>query len=88
MRDPKVRIEVVVGHRLFPICVGCQRRCSLVEVVLEGELGCVHADDDQAMIFVFGGPCADIRKRAAQIDTGVGPEIDEYNLPAQAGFNG
>ena len=49
----------------------------IVEVVLEGELGCMHADDDQAVILVFGRPRADIGKGAAPIDAGVGPEIDQ-----------
>src|SRR3954471_5951287 len=37
----------------------------------------------QAMIPVFVGPAADIRERAAPVDAGVGPELDEHDFSAQ-----
>ena len=57
----------------------------VVDVVLEGELGRVHADHHQPLIPVFLGPGADIGKRAQPVDAGVGPEVDEDDFSAQTG---
>src|SRR5262249_29677844 len=56
---------------------------DVVEVLLEFELGRVHADHDQSLVFIFLGPRAYVRKLAPPVDTGIGPEIDENNLPTQ-----
>jgi hypothetical protein len=57
---------------------------NVVGVVLERELGRVHADDDEPLIPVFLGPGAHIGNRAQPVDAGVSPEIDEHDLAAQA----
>jgi hypothetical protein len=58
---------------------------DVVEVVLEVELGRVHADDHQSVILVLLGPRADIRKGAEPVDAGVGPEVDQDDASAQPG---
>ena len=55
------------------------------EVVLEGELGGMHADDDQALIPVLLGPGAEIGEGAQPVDAGVGAEVDEDDMAAQIG---
>ena len=49
------------------------------------ELRRVHADHHQSLVLVLLGPGADIGQRAQPVDAGVGPEIDEHDLAAQAG---
>src|SRR4029450_6250441 len=56
---------------------------NVVEVLFEPELGCVHADQDEA-VAVLLRPGAKIGKRPQPVDAGIGPEIDEYDLPRQA----
>ena len=53
---------------------------NVVDVFLEREFGCVHADDDQPLFFVPRGPGADVWHRAKPIDAGVGPEVDEHDF--------
>src|SRR4029453_11045045 len=53
-------------------------------MVLEWELRRVDADDDQALVLVFLVPGADVAERAQPVDAGVGPEVDEDDLPARA----
>ena len=43
----------------------------------------MDADDDQAVLRVLLGPGADLGERAKPVDAGVGPEVDEHDLPAQ-----
>jgi hypothetical protein len=50
---------------------------DVVEVVLEVELGRVHADDHQSVLLVPLGPGADIGEGAQPIDAAVGPELDQ-----------
>ena len=57
---------------------------DITGVVLEAELGRVHADHDQPAADVFPGPGADIGQLAEPVDAGVGPEVDQDHLPAQA----
>ena len=56
---------------------------DVVDVSLKHELGRVHADNDQSLVLVSLGPRAHMRKCAEPIDTGVSPEVDENDLPAQ-----
>jgi hypothetical protein len=58
---------------------------DVVEVVLEVELGRVHADDHQAVVLVLLGPGADVREGPEPVDAGVGPELDQDDLAAQLG---
>ena len=39
-----------------------QRTTDVVDVLLEGEFGCMHSDNHQALIPVFFGPGADMRE--------------------------
>ena len=57
----------------------------VAEIVLERELGRVHAEDDQALRAVARVPGLQIRKRAQAVDARVGPEVDEHDLAAQLG---
>src|ERR1700680_1603317 len=54
---------------------------DVVRVVLEGELGRVHADDYQPVGGVFPGPGAKVGKLAEPVDAGVGPEVGEDDFP-------
>ena len=44
----------------------------------------MHADHHQAVILVFLRPGADVRQRAQAVDAGIGPEIHQHDLAAQA----
>jgi len=44
----------------------------------------VDADDDEPLRCVLLGPGAHVRNRAQAVDTGVGPEVDEHDLAAEA----
>ncbi len=61
-----------------------QRLAHALRVVLELELGRVHADDDQALARVRAGPGAHVGQRAQAVDAGIGPEVDQHHLAAQA----
>ena len=58
---------------------------DVVDVLLERELGCVHADGDEPAIVVLRGPRANVRERAKPIDARVRPEIDEHDLSPEVG---
>jgi hypothetical protein len=53
------------------------RPADIVEVVLERELGCMHADYYQSPVGVLPGPGADVGELAQPVDAGVGPEVDQ-----------
>src|SRR4051794_5839604 len=57
---------------------------NVINVVLECELRRVDADHHQSVMLVFLGPRADIRKCTLPIDAGIGAEIDQDDLAAQA----
>jgi hypothetical protein len=59
------------------------RPADVVDVPLEGELGRVHADDDQSLFLVLVGPGTDVAERAQPVDARVRPEVDEHDLAAQ-----
>ena len=48
-----------------------------VEVFLEVELGCLHADDGQPVVRVLVGPGPHEGKGANPVDAGVGTEADQ-----------
>ena len=50
---------------------------------LERELGCVHANDNQARIHISRCPALDVRQRAQRVDTRVGPEIGNHHLSSE-----
>ena len=58
---------------------------DVIEVVLEVELGGVHADEHESVILVLVGPGTDIGKRPQPVDAGVGPEVDQHDPAAQVG---
>ena len=60
-------------------------RDHVVDVMLEAELGRVHADDRQPEIAVLGVPGAEVRRRPQPVDTGVGPEVDRDHATAESG---
>jgi hypothetical protein len=57
---------------------------DVVDVLLEAELGRVDADHGQAVVPVLGCPGPQVGERAQPVDAGVGPEVDEDDLSAQA----
>ena len=48
-----------------------------------GEFGGVHANDDQALLTVLGGPRANLRQCTKPVDAGVRPKVDEDDLALQ-----
>jgi hypothetical protein len=56
---------------------------DVVQIVLDVELGGVHADHDQPVIPVFLGPGAEVGQGAEPVDAGVGPEVDQHHTAAQ-----
>ena len=51
---------------------------------LEGELGRLHADDDEAVVVVSLVPGLHVGERSLAVDARVGPEVHQHDLPAQA----
>src|SRR6266404_519222 len=60
------------------------RLANPLDVFLDIKFRRVHADHHQASILVPLGPRSNIGKGAAPIDTGIGPEVDQDDFPAQA----
>jgi hypothetical protein len=56
------------------------RPAHALDVVLEGELGSVHADDDQPVVAVGPRPPTDVGLRAQPVDARKRPEIHEHYL--------
>ena len=54
-------------------------------LLLEGELGRLDADDVQPVAVVGGVQALEERQRADAVDAGVGPEVDQHHVAAQAG---
>jgi hypothetical protein len=59
------------------------RLAHIVNVAFKRELRSADPDHDQPLILVFLGPGADIGERAESVDAGIGPEVDEHDLPLQ-----
>src|SRR6266404_921105 len=58
-------------------------RAMGIEVVLDAELGRVHADDDEPLVGIRVRPRADVRQRAQPVDARERPEVDRDDLAAQ-----
>ena len=56
-----------------------------VELALEGELGSVRADYDQAAVAIRACPRPDVGQRADPVDARVRAELDGHDVPAQVG---
>src|SRR6516165_4213899 len=52
----------------------------ITDVLLEGKLRRMRANDNQSLILVLLGPGPDIRDCSEAVDAGVGPEIDQHDL--------
>jgi hypothetical protein len=77
---------VVVVDRDRVVDRALLRRVShAVDVVLEGELGRVDADDDQAVVSVGPRPGAHVRLLAQPVDARPRPEVDEDDMAPQLG---
>ena len=61
-----------------------KRPADVLRVVLERELGRVHADRDEPVIAIGLRPGADVREGSEPVDTGVRAEVDDDDLPAKA----
>src|SRR3954449_13057662 len=55
----------------------------VVEVVLEPELGGVHADDDKPALPILLGPGTDVRQRPQPVHAGVRPDVEQDDAPAK-----
>ncbi|HMJ11093.1 MAG TPA: hypothetical protein VK524_06775 [Polyangiaceae bacterium] len=56
---------------------------DIVDVLLELEFGCVHANHDQSAALILLGPRTQVREGAAPVDAGIRPEIDDHDLATQ-----
>jgi hypothetical protein len=74
--------EVVVDHDRVADAQFGGGAAHVVEVVLEPELGRVHADDDEPMVAIPVLPRRKVRQRAQPVHARVRPEIDEDDAPA------
>jgi hypothetical protein len=77
--DRVVAVEcdgILDGHVLH-------RLPHIVNVAFKRELWSVDADHDQPLILVFLGPRAYKGECAEPVDAGIGPEVDENDLPLQ-----
>ena len=77
------RRELVVLRHGIADPLAPDRARDVACVALEGELGRVHADDDEAVAPVARVPGLEVGQRAQAVDAGVGPEVDEHDLAAQ-----
>src|SRR5262245_38494397 len=68
------RDGILDTHRLH-------RATDVLGVLLELELRRVHADYDEPLVAILLCPSANIRCGAQPVDAGVGPEVDEHDLP-------
>ncbi len=62
-----------------------RRAADVLDLVLDGELGRVHADHDEPSILVSRVPRAEVWERAQPVDAGEGPEVDQNHFAAKAG---
>jgi hypothetical protein len=76
------RVVVVESDRVIDPHV-LHRAADVAEFVLEPEFGGVNPDHDQPVARVSAGPGAYVGKLAQPVDAGVGPEVDQDDLPAQ-----
>ena len=84
-------VKVVEGTPDGVVVIDCDRivdpqvldlLADVVEVVLEVELGGVHADHHQPVGLVLVGPGANIGQGAEPVDAGIGPEVDQDDTAA------
>src|SRR2546421_1452253 len=59
------------------------RLANALDVLLDVKFRRVHADHHQPSILVPLGPRSNVGKCASPIDTGIGPEVDQYDFSAQ-----
>lgn len=78
------RIVVIDRDREAHVHVLCSP-ANVVDVFLECELRCMHANHNQPLVFIFVGPSADVGKMAKPVDAGIGPKIDQDHFAAQSG---
>src|SRR5918999_1565824 len=77
---------VVVVDRDRVVDRALPRRAShAVDLVLEGELGRVDADDDQPNVSVGPRPRAHVRRLTQPVDARPRPEVDENDMVPQLG---
>ena len=75
-------VVVVDGDRVFDTPPG-ELRADVVELVLERELGRVHADDREALRAVLLAPRTDVGERAEPVDARVRAEVERNHAAAQ-----
>jgi hypothetical protein len=78
------RVVVVGGDRVVDRHV-LRRLPDAVELVLERELGGMHADNDEPVISVALRPRANVRLRAQPVDARQRPEVHQHDVAAQLG---
>ncbi len=77
-------VVVVERYRVMD-AVPLRRRPHVREIVLEREFRGVDADDDEPARAVAVVPGRHMRERAQTVDARVRPEVDQDDLPTQAG---
>src|SRR6185437_10324410 len=78
------RVVVVDGGGEIDVLLA-HRAPNVVHVLLELELGRLDVDHDHALVSILLGPGADVGEHADRVDAGVGGEVDDHDLAAQAG---
>jgi hypothetical protein len=76
------RVVVVEGDRVVDPS-GSDRLIDQLDLVLEGELRRVDADNDEPVVAVGPGPRPDVGHRAQPVDAGQRPEVDQEDVTAQ-----
>ncbi|MCY1401498.1 hypothetical protein D9M71_166180 [compost metagenome] len=77
------RVVVVDGDRIVDAELA-HRLGHIAYIALEGEFRRVHADHHQPLVAVFVRPGFHVGQGAQAVDAGVGPEIHQHHLAAQA----
>ena len=74
---------VVVLHHGIGEAEVADRLLHVRGLLLERELGRVDADHGEPVLVVLLVPGLDVGQRADAVDAGVGPEVDEHDLPPE-----
>src|SRR5436190_18983497 len=77
-RAPQI-VAVVERDRITDAEIA-DRAGDVRRLALEGELGRVNADHDEAVLAIFLVPRLHVRQRPQAVDAAVGPEIDHNDL--------
>ena len=78
-------VEVVVLDDRVVDAELLDRAANVAGFAFERELGRLNADDHEPFGVVLALPSLEVGQRTNAVDAGVGPEVEQHDVPAQAG---